>query len=169
MIVFSHGLRDLTLLIRAGGLTINTASPQASEQILCRTVIQLDGDIVAYVDPTITADSPEWHAHLREVETRISSVAEVFRETTRAARYLLTFAFAIIALSLGGISTHLVSVWIGLGIPLLLSILVHFGLQRLFPTAVTWLGGFVLGVVAKRIKHLGGLESQEEYGLRTMG
>ena len=162
-------MRDLVALIRAGGLTINTTSSQTSEHILCRTVIQLDGDIVAYVDPSITFDSPEWQAHLREIETRISSIARVFREATRAARYFLTICFATIALSLGGISTYQASLWIGLGIPALLSILVHFGFQRVFPTAVTWLGGVVLGVVAKRIKHFGGLESQEEYGLRTMG
>ena len=166
--MFPQGVRDLVEFIRAGGLTVNTTSPQTAEHVLCRTVIQLDGDIVAYVDPSVTADSPEWHAHLREIESRISSIARVFRKTTRAARYFLTVGFATMALSLGGISTYQVDIWIGLGVPVLLSILVHLGLQRVFPTAVTWLGGVILGVVAKRIKHFGGLESQKEYGLRTM-
>ena len=169
LLVFPQALRDVVALIRAGGVTINTTAPQTSEHLLCRTVIQIDGDIVAYVDPSVTFDSPEWHAHLRQIEARILNIASVFREATGAARYLLTIGFATIALSLGGVSTYEVNNWIGLGIPVMLSILAHFGLQRIFPTAVTWLGGVVLGVVARRIKHFGGLESQEEYGLRALG
>ena len=78
-----NAVRDLVDGLKAGGVTIETEMPGQGEaplpgrprRLLIRTVVQLDGDMLVFIDPAIDVDSPEWVAHTRQIRRRIGTMA----------------------------------------------------------------------------------------------
>ena len=163
IVPLGEGLSDLIAIVRAGGVTVETALRKNSNRIACRTIIQLDGDMVVYLDPMITPHSSEWIEHLKEIETRILSITKIISRATDIARYILTLFLSIL---LFGFSAYQMNIWIGLG-SLILSFLFHFGMERLFPKVSSRIGGSFMCFFATRINTFSGLESRAEYGNRS--
>ena len=164
---FPAGLADLIGSIRAGGVTVETTFRKKPNWIACRTIVQIDGDIVVYVDPSMSASSPEWIEHVGEVQTRISSMSGAIHKTTNTAARILTLLFTSFSLLTGGIWAAQTGNWLGLGGPLILGLAFHLILKRFFPQYVAWTVKHILHFVTKRVKRLTGLELRAEYRVRS--
>ena len=61
-------LEDLSELYSQGGITVCTPE----DQILVRSVIQPDADIITWVSPDVLKDPSIWDTHLRQVRAKFN-------------------------------------------------------------------------------------------------
>ena len=130
-------------------------------------MIQLDGDMVVYVDPSISANSPEWVEHVGEIQTRISSMTRAIHKTTNTAARILTLFFTSFSLLPGGMWAIQTGDWLGVVGPLILGLVFHFVLKCFFPQCIAWTVKHLLHFATKRVKRLTGLELRAEYRVRS--
>ena len=160
-------ISDLIASVKAGGVTIETEYGNQPKHLACRTVVQLDGDMMVYVDPKVESDSPEWRMHERETKTRIRRMAIVVRRFTNGL-HLCIFGFTTTLVYFGGRMCGLdTTVYIEIGGPIVSGLVLQLGLTRLFPQVAPRLLGWLLSGISRRLKRLAGFEQREDFLRRT--
>ena len=163
----ANSFGDLIAGVRAGGVTIETAHRNEPERVACRTVVQLDGDMLVYVDPGIESDSPEWLMHEKEARIRIRRMARAVRQLTNGIHLCIAMG-TMGTVYVGG---HVSGLDIGASVEIwgsiVVSLALQLGLTRLFPKVAPQLAGWLLGETSRRWKRLAGFEHREEFQRRT--
>lgn len=160
-------ISDLVSAVKAGGVTVETAYENDPGHLAYRTVIQLDGDMMVYVDPRIRSDSPEWSMHERETKTRVRKMAVAAKGLTIGIS-VCTAGSMMFIFYLGGqmfeLDTEIaIEVWgsiVG-------GVVLQLGLTWLFPQIVPELVGWLLKGISHRWRRLAGFEQRDEFLRRT--
>ena len=161
------GISDLVSAIRAGGVTIETTNHAKPDVIACRTLLQLDGDMMVYGDKTISSSSPEWIEHVREIDARVAAMSDAFSQFTDMAHYVVTSFFSVVAIAVGCSSSLWTGNWWSLGVSFLLIPCFHFLMGRFLPQSFSWASQHLMRFVVRRVKVLSGLEPRENYRKRA--
>jgi len=60
-----------------GGIVICTPDEVSGQELLCRTVIQPDGDIITWVSHAAVSQPDAWRSHFGKIENRMGSLRKV--------------------------------------------------------------------------------------------
>ena len=155
--------KDLVDLLFAGGLTVETPRHDKPDCLSVRTVIQVDGDIIIYIDPGVDVNSADWIAHMNEVRQRISSVAYsvgIFQKVIHRALFVVVTAAGYLATWAVGVDSSWGIEWWG---PIMGALVIRSFLARIVPGFASGVLQFLLRLVGKRGRSFLGFGSRLAY------
>lgn len=160
-------MKDVAALLFAGGLTIETEKMDGAGGLAVRTVVQIDGDMIVYVDADIGILSDEWRRHSEELRERISAAGDAVRQIENRILDVALVTVCIVGYGLtwiAGLESSWGIEWWG---PPAGAIAYRVASTYLFPGLGAGVGKFVLRLGKNRLLRVVGLERRSVFADHT--
>jgi hypothetical protein len=73
-VLFLKTFQNLVSLYSEGAIIVCTPGEANGEDLLCRTIIQPDGDVITRSSPRILAQRDVWEEHLKKIKAKVYSI-----------------------------------------------------------------------------------------------